>query len=58
MICCGICLLLKGVVVAFPMGEPWAVQKIVEIHLNDSETKELAKHIIDAMPAEHKGAVN
>lgn len=31
---------------------------IVEIHFNDSETKELAKRIIDAMPAEHKGAVN
>lgn len=31
---------------------------IVEIHFNDSETKELAKCIIDAMPAEHKGAVN
>ena len=31
---------------------------IVEIHFNDSEAKELAKRIIDAMPAEHKGAVN
>ena len=43
------------------MSHGWAMGRskgIVEIHFNDSETKELAKSIIDAMPAEHKGAVN
>ena len=30
---------------------------IVEIHLDVSETEQLAKRIMDAMPAEHKGAV-